>query len=473
MFDAAPYPPPGLKRLVTGQTVSFDDGPGSPPFDRIVPGEGNSFNNYPQPTRISKPAADPYPDNIAISERYVSGSTTKDYSSLPHQAFAAQPTKKDGLNTYNNSMFVGAQSSAKKDNINTIGNNNYYADNNTFNLSTQDFFDTYLHDGTSAHDENTPKPNQFVKKYPNMPSGFQNSEAGKRDAYFQSEKPINAPKPPQNNFNDDFSNENRNSPFPINLPTRASHLQQDNKGLKSLENNQYTNVEKSLDSYATNRRASVENFAHEQPPLVITYDNTAIPKVNSQNYDPSFQMYEPSSLEEDAHFIQTEQLAVKGNQESFTNQEDGFVNRDVLKKDPIHHESSFSDPRKLGNVTMDASLAVDANKESNLKSPYRKSSIIGNEERIDHENVSLERGKVPGAQSTPNDNQPIRQFQNPNNSGYNNSNIFKTIEGNLEKFFSYCFRSKLTVFLLQTKTKEKRMSKVLIAMKNLLVVEWC
>ncbi|XP_065201044.1 protein transport protein Sec16A isoform X2 [Planococcus citri] len=419
VIDDEPYPPPGLRRLVTGQTVSFDDGPGSPPFDRVVPGEGNAFSNYPQPARMSKPAADPYPENIAISERYVSGSTTKDYSSLPHQPFVAQPPKKDTLNAYNNSAFAGVQP-PKKDTINMSSND----------ISTQDFFDSYLQDSNSAHDESTSKPNQCSKKFPNLPGGFHNNEASKRGNYFQPEKPVNAPKPLQNNFNDDFNNENLNSPFPMNLQTRANHLQPDGKVLKPLDHSQSTNLEKPLDAYLSVRRPSVENFTQEHPSAVTGYGIPYNQQVNSQNYNASFQTYESNPLEENnAHFNHTEQSAIRGNQE------DGFGNRDVAKKDSAHHDGNFSDHRELANVTLEASLIVDVNKESNLKSPYRKNSIVGGEDRADYDGVSLERGKVPGAQSTPNDsqNQSMRSFQNSNNSNYNNSNIFKTIEDDGER----------------------------------------
>lgn len=78
--------------MVTGQTVSFDDGLSSPPFDRIVPGEGNTLNNQPPPL-VSK-----IHDSTALSERFVSGSIIKDYNSVHQQVFS--PMQKKEISNY-------------------------------------------------------------------------------------------------------------------------------------------------------------------------------------------------------------------------------------------------------------------------------------------------------------------------------------------------------------------------------------
>lgn len=699
-----PYPPPGLRRLVTGQTISFDDGPASPPFDRIIPGEGNTFNNYPQPPKMSKPPNDPYVNDNALSERVVSGSTSKEYNPSPYPGFAAPPPM-------------------KKDNINVYSNTNFYSnEKNTFNSSSQDFFDAHLRSGT-GEDENILKANQYPKnKFASLPSGFQNYDADKRNNYFQAEKP-NVPKLPPSTCNDDF-NKNINPPFLANYPPRSNNHMQE-KVLKPVENIQYTNMENKPqdNAYSQNRRPSCENYAHEPPPFAVNYENNyqkyhMIPQrnyeenpvekarnepnyankqdnfqicdpnyypsqventIDNQAYDkdkyrsdydrhknnepydmdsgrmaiegssdnasyskpaPSIQMqsanydywysnnsqkafaemdvknndskllkeqntfygkyrndhrgddkphnlqnvqpvdsasprlnspasanalplvnpyenismhksqsassntslnenmyqqnesyghenlakrYEhPNKPEKDnagpyeghnfranenidkkpvrpvkANVLEVQQTesenfpdvkpfpqqneSVEGyaaqlfqnfetvpteeaplnsaeqfiskNHENYINPEDAFASRDLRKDPQVHdtfvnrdvrkdpqlvHERSFVDQRKPANTTLLAPGVENIAKEINLKSPYRKTSVV-NEERIDSDGLTLERGTVPGAQSTPNDNQPNRSFINANNSNYNSANLFKTIEGMVYSDFFYEF----------------------------------
>lgn len=98
-FFAEPYPPPGLSRLVTGQTYSFDEGPNSPPFDRVIPGDAEPFQMFPPVSKKSNYGNTFANDNAASNssqdffDSYLRNSSTPDNDLVPNtnkNKFASQ-----------------------------------------------------------------------------------------------------------------------------------------------------------------------------------------------------------------------------------------------------------------------------------------------------------------------------------------------------------------------------------------------
>ncbi len=106
MFFSEPYPPPGLNRVIPGQPVSFDDGLNSPPFARIVPGEGkdpaDTYQLFSSAPKVTLPYAHNFhKDNVAYS------SASKDFfdnylpkSNVLDEPKSNQPPKNKFPNTF-------------------------------------------------------------------------------------------------------------------------------------------------------------------------------------------------------------------------------------------------------------------------------------------------------------------------------------------------------------------------------------